>query len=75
MEEFRAFFDFLGFILIVVTAGTFSKWIRKQSKEEDSEGARQEEILTRLGRIEQRLANLETIVLETEKEKEFERLL
>ena len=62
-------------IVIIVAIGTFSEAYRARLKAGSKEFETYLEQLTqRMARIEERMANLETIVLEKEKERGFEGL-
>ncbi len=62
-------------IVIIVAIGTFSEVYRVRLKAGSKEIEKLLEQLTqRMTRIEERMANLETIVLEKEKERKFDGL-
>ncbi len=62
-------------VVIIVAIGAFSEVYRARLKTGSKTVERHLEQLTqRMARIEERMANLETIVLEKEKERKFEGL-
>lgn len=61
-------------LLVVFSFAAFKQWIRLQTERERSGGNRVNELISQLDRIEQRVANLETIVLEAEKRRKFDQL-
>lgn len=68
-----------AFLAIVVLAGTVEKIIRHKitmrAQQNQNSGAQNAEILARLEKLERRMSNIETIVLESEKHKQFDRAL
>jgi hypothetical protein len=62
-------------IVIIVAIGSFAEIYRARLKAgtKDIEKLLEEQ-MKRMARVEERMANLETIVLEKDKEKRFERL-
>lgn len=71
--------DLWDFIIIIVLIGAISKTVRSFALISRGQGRSSRErdaaILERLDKLEKRMANLETIVLEAEKHKQFDQAL
>ena len=64
--------SFLTAVVIIVAIGTLSEVYRAKLKANADESDKIfEKMAQRIGRLEERMANVETIVLEKEKEKRF----
>jgi hypothetical protein len=70
--------DLTAVLVVLVTAAAVVKIVRIRTQSGIARGAHDTkigELLARMERLEKRMANLETIVLDAEKHKQFEQVL